>query len=259
MDTGLIYLGDNVDSADLFIEDETVDLTVTSPPYDDMRKYTEDQEWSWTQFERVADMLFRVTKPGGVVVWNVNDKTHKGSESGTSFKQVLHFMEVGFLLADTMIWEKTCSGALGSNKLYLQNFEYMFVLSKGPHTVHNLIEDRENVAPAGMTRKMNASLVEGKATRSVVGTARKFGRRTNIWRINQQQRSAHPAPFPVQLVRDHIKTWTNEGDVVFDPFMGSGTTAVAAEAEKRAWIGCEISAEYLALAEQRIKGARDRT
>ena len=232
------------------IQDATVDLTVTSPPYDNMRKYN-----GFTfDFEAVADELYRVTKLGGVVVWNVADATINGSETGTSFRQALYFMGLGFNLHDTMIWEKTGSGALGSQLCYAQNFEFMFVFSKGKPKAINLICDRENVVKSGRV-KVNAGLTAEKTAKSRFIERKPFGKRTNVWRIQPQQRTEHPAPFPEALARDHILSWSDPCDVVLDPFLGSGTTGKMAVASGRNFIGIEISKEYMETAMTRISKA----
>ena len=229
------------------IPDGSIDLTVTSPPYDNLRTYN----WYSRDFEWVAKELYRITKQGGVVVWVVGDATIKGSETGTSFRQALFFMECGFNLHDTMIWEKTGNGCLGSQNAYGQVFEYMFVFSKSKIKTHNLIKDRENKIKSG-TVKVNASLVDGKGYSRVV-ERKPFGKRNNIWRINQQQKSEHPAPFPEQLAQDHILSWSNEGDVCLDPFMWSWTTAKMALINNRNYIWFEISQEYVDIANKRIQ------
>lgn len=226
-----------------------VDLTVTSPPYDNLRTYN---GYSF-DFEAVAKELFRVTKQGGVVVWNVNDSTKDGSESCTSYKQVLFFRELGFCV-ETMIWEKTGSGCLGSNLYYGQNFEFMFVLSKGKPKTVNLICDRENKVKSGAV-KVNGGLgLDGRGKTRIV-ERKPFGKRNNIWRIDTQKGSEHPAAFPEQLANDHIISWSNEGELVYDPFMGSGTTAKMAIINKRNWVGSEISEEYCKIIERRITTA----
>ena len=229
--------------------DNFVDLTVTSPPYDDLRIYN----GYCFPFEDIAKELFRVTKQGGVVVWNVNDSTRDGCESCTSYRQVLFFKDIGFNI-ETMIWEKTGSGCLGSNLFYGQNFEFMFILTKGKPKTTNLICDRENKVKSG-TVKVNSSLNQsGKGTTRII-ERKPFGKRNNIWRFDTQKGSEHPAPFPEQLANDHIISWSNEGDLVYDPFMGSGTTAKMAVLNKRNWIGSEISEEYCKIIERRITTA----
>ena len=242
-----IYNMDCLDGMKL-LDGESVDLTVTSPPYDNLRTYN---GFTW-DFENVAKELYRVTKQGGVVVWIVADATIKGSETGTSFRQALYFMDCGFNLHDTMIWEKTGSGALGSTLCYAQNFEYMFVFSKGKPKSLNLIKDRENVVKSG-TVKVNSAIKADKSQGFRTIEREPFGKRNNIWRFDTQKNSEHPAPFPEQLANDHIISWSNEGDTILDPFMGSGTTAKMALLNNRNYIGFELSEEYCKIAEERIR------
>lgn len=229
------------------VPDGFIDLTVTSPPYDGLRTYN---GYSF-DFESVARELYRVTKLGGVVVWNVNDSTKDGSESLTSFKQALFFRECGFNV-ETMIWAKTGSGCLGSNKYYAQNFEYMFIFSKGMPKASNLICDRANQVKSGRV-KVNGGLDStGKGSSRVI-ERKPFGKRNNIWRLDAQKNGDHPAAFPEQLANDHIVSWGNEGDIVYDPFSGSGTTWKMSLLNNRQFIGSEISEEYVKLSENRVK------
>lgn len=235
--------------------DNFIDLTVTSPPYDNLRTYN---GYSF-DFENVAKELFRVTKEGGVVVWVVGDATVNGSETGTSFKQALAFMECGFRLHDTMIWEKSTFSAVGALKVrYAPVFEYMFILSKGKPKTFNPLKDKKNihfgVEHHGTIRQKDGSVkeVNGK------GDSRKiaeYGQRHNVWKVNEEKvlNKLHPAVFPEQLANDHIISWSNEGDLVYDPFMGSGTTGKMALANNRKYIGSEISQEYVDIAEARIR------
>jgi site-specific DNA-methyltransferase (adenine-specific) len=231
--------------------DGSIDLTVTSPPYDNLRTYN-----GYTfNFEGIAQQLYRVTKQGGVVVWVVGDATVNGSETGTSFKQALYFKEIGFNLHDTMIWEKT--GMLPTQDRYYAIFEYMFVLSKGKPNSMNFIEDKQNTA-GGRIQKKDLVINKGKQKDGVGTFTRKhFGRRTNIWRIAIGESNGHPAVFPEQLAQDHITSWSNEGDTVLDPMMGSGTTGKMAKLLKRNFIGIEISPEYLEIAKKRINTTQE--
>lgn len=228
-----------------------IDLTVTSPPYDGLRTYN---GYSF-DFESVAKDLFRVTKQGGVVVWVVGDATIKGSETGTSFKQALFFMECGFNLHDTMIWEKT--GRLPTQDRYYNIFEYMFVFSKGKPKSLNFICDHKNIN-GGKIQKKDKIINKGNNQKSEETFIRsEYSRRPNIWKqhigINKTK---HPAVFPEQLATDHILTWSNYGDLVYDPFMGSGTTALSAIKNNRNWIGSEISAEYCEIIERRLNNGK---
>lgn len=241
-----IVCGDNVATMATF-PDASIDLVVTSPPYDNLRTYGGH---SWN-FEGVANQLWRVIKPGGVVVWVVADATINGSETGTSFRQALRFMEIGFRLHDTMIWEKTGSGALGSPDCYAQNFEFAFVLSSGKPKSLNLINDRRNVITSGRVT-VNSGLKADKSSVSRIVERKEYGKRTNVWKVAPAQKTDHPAPFPDDLARDHILSWSNEGDIVLDPFSGSGTTAKMAKHNGRRFIGIEINPEYCEIAEKRL-------
>ncbi len=242
------------------IADNIVDLTVTSPPYDKLRTY--DGHVNAFQFEPIAAELYRITKRGGVVVWICNDMTINGSETGTCFKQALHFKDVGFNLHDTMIYQKSGVSYPEINRYY-PNFEYMFVLSKGKPKTTNLIADRLNKHAGeritGGERKPNGVIKKKKSTVNRAVTSQ-YGVRYNVWQYSvgfmhsttDKCAYKHPAIFPERLVEDHIKSWSNEGDLVLDPLIGSGTTAVAAINTNRKYIGFEINSDYFYIAQQRI-------
>lgn len=225
------------------LADESIDLTVTSPPYDNLRDYNGYTfDWKATIAE-----LARITKLGGVVVWIVNDATIDGSETGTSFKQALYAMECGFNLHDTMIWEKHSPAHPEQNR-YGQCFEYMFVWSKGSPKSINLIADKPNVSAGkkitGTYREQNGEL-KSKVSSGRSVTYNEFGTRYNVWNVVPYSSTVwHPAVFPYKLAFDHIRSWSNEGDTVLDPFLGSGTTRRAAYDLNRNFIGFEISKEY---------------
>lgn len=236
-------------------EDNIIDLTVTSPPYDGLRNY----KGYVFPFEEIALQLYRVTKPGGVVVWVVNDATIDGSETGTSFKQVLHFMSVGFNLHDTMIFKKRNPIPQIYRKRYNNEFEFMFVFSKGIVKTHNpIMVDCEHAGLElnGTTYK-NYSKKE-QVREKLANPVKDKKIKGNIWeyvvgkKLEDQEAKGHPAPFPCELVRDHINSWTNKGDLVFDPMCGSGTTCRVAAELNRNYIGVEISHEYAQLARERI-------
>lgn len=236
------------------MEDNSVDLTVTSPPYGEIRDY---QGYSFN-FESIAKELFRVTKEGGVVVWVVGDQTIDGSESGESFKQALYFKEVGFNLHDTMIYDKGKVVFPDANR-YHNCWEYMFVFSKGKPKTVNLIADRKN---KHITERKRSSFrqKDGTIKSKEVKSTPESGTRYNIWYYpNGYMQSSkcegafdHPAIFPENLAFDHIMSWSNKSDIIFDPFMGSGTTAVACKQLGRNYIGCEISEKYCKIAEGRL-------
>lgn len=244
------------------IENNTIDLTVTSPPYDNLRTYNGNiDQWNFDKFKLIANELFRITKVGGVVVWVVADATINGSETGTSFRQALWFMECGFNLHDTMVWYKG-SCPFPDKARYYQSFEYMFVFSKGKPNVSNLIEDRKNkwsgTIAHGTERRKDGKTVPLSAVKLKNNRVVKdYGARFNVWEISPERnnKTSHPAVFPEQLAKDHIVSWSNEGDTVFDCFMGSGTTGVEAVKLNRNFIGCEIDGTYFNIAKNRIDRA----
>ena len=240
--------------------DNFIDLTVTSPPYDNLRNYN---GYSF-EFEKVAKELYRVTKEGGVVVWVVGDATVNGSETLTSAKQKIFFHEqCGFNIHDTMIYQKENPPPTGGENRYYQEFEYMLVFSKGKPKIFNAIEqkrrnkhkDKRTERVKGFTRSQDGTFIKKLVP---LNQTTKVG---NIWMLtvgggnvtDDEIAYGHPAIFPEQLAADHIYSWSNENDLVYDPFMGSGTVAKMAHLQKRNWIGSEISQEYFDLANKRIK------
>ena len=227
----------------------SVDLTVTSPPYDNLRVY---KGFQW-DFCGIARELFRVTKPGGIVVWIVSDGTVDGSETGTSFKQALYFKEVaGFRLHDTMIWRKTNPLPQVKQPRYASCFEYMFVLSKGrPKTFNPIMRKTKYGGLERWSREKNVNAESGRTLKHMV--FKEEALQYNIWEMQvARNKTAHPAVFPEQLAHDHIITWSNPGELVLDPFVGSGTTALEARRTGRHYIGFDISDEYCQMARDRI-------
>jgi len=240
-------------------DDNVIDLTVTSPHYDDLRNY----KGFVFPFADIAKELFRITKPGGVVAWVVNDATINGNETGTSFRQGLYFQQIGFNLHDTMIFRKANPIPQIYRKRYNNEFEFMFVFSKGVVKTHNPImvdclhaglelngTTYKNFSKNEQTREKLAKPVKDKKIKG------------NNWEYvvgkkhEDQEAKGHPAPFPCQLARDHIISWTNQGDLVFDPMCGSGTTCKVAAETGRRYIGIEISKEYCSIAEKRLKATQ---
>lgn len=241
------------------IKDGTIDLTVTSPPYDNLRSYHGNiNKWGEQVWKNVLQELYRVTKQGGVVVWVVGDATINGSETGTSFRQALWAMECGFNLHDTMFFKKINYPPLNHNR-YEQCVEYMFVLSKQTPKTVNLIQElciNAGKPTKGTIHNPNSDYLEqkhgyGKPCKPVKA-------RSNLWQYivggeKFNKGGKHPAVFPEKLAHDHIISWSNEGDTVLDPFMGSGTTGVACKKLNRKFIGIELDKTYFNLAKSRIK------
>lgn len=246
------------------IPDNSIDLTVTSPPYDNLRAYNNSSIWDETVWEDAITELYRITKDGGVVVWIVGDATVEGSETYSSFKQALFARKVGFFAHDTMIYKKNTSSYPSSENgnRYTQIFEYMFVWSKGKPITANLICDKPNKWAGTINwgkntdRQHNGELVVKKDIKPVP----EFSPRNNIWEyvvgggFGQSDREAyeHPATAPEKLVEDHILSWSNKGDIILDCFMGSGTTGKMSVLNERKFIGIEMDEEYYKLSKKRI-------
>ena len=243
-----IYLGDCLELMKN-IDDKSVDLTVTSPPYDNLREYNGNSAFD---FKGVAKELFRVTKDGGVVVWVVADATIKGSETGTSFKQALYFKEIGFNLHDTMIYLKESQPR--QKVRYEQQFEYMFVFSKGKPKAFNPMK-----IPCKNAGKKTSRNCRDGGKDILIKSANIIANekiKSNIWKYtnaNTKNKTIHPAVFPEQLAIDHIISWSNKGDIILDCFLGSGTTAIAAINTKRNFIGIEIDEGYYKITKERIE------
>jgi DNA modification methylase len=248
--------------------DNSVDMVLTSPPYDDLRTYNKHLTGNRTEyngysfpFEQIAQELFRVVKKGGVVIWVVGDATNKGSETGTSFRQALYFKECGFDLYDTMIYQKTGTPFPQKDR-YNQIFEYMFVFSKGkPNTFNPIMKKNVTAGAVRHSRKFrnaNGEMVEGFNGKPI----NEYGVDNNVWIMrNGMYKSTkdivafeHPAIFPEELAVRHVVSWTKKNDLIYDPFMGSGTSAKAAIQLKRNWIGSEIDKGYCDVCEKRLSG-----
>ena len=230
----------------------SVDMILTSPPYDDLRNYN-----GYTfEFETIGKELFRILKVGGIMIWVVGDKTFRGSETGSSFKQALYFKEIGFRLHDTMIYYKN-NPMPTTGKRYHQHFEYMFALSKGsPKTFNPIMEKCKytglaNMKNRGKEGKLNYKKVP-RTTHKKVGNVFFYSVGGGI-STKDKVAYNHPAIFPEQLALDQINTWSNPDDLIYDPFMGSGTTAKMAYLANRNWIGSEISAAYVGVIRERLQ------
>lgn len=227
--------------------DETIDMVLTSPPYDDLRTYN-----SLFDLDKICKELYRITKKGGVCVWVVGDKSINGSESGTSFKQALKFMDCGWNLHDTMIFKKKNPMPYIKKNCYTQAFEYMFVFSKGTPKTANMLTEPCDYAGVSIT-STNTNEQSMKAKKKVYHTKDEKIRQNVFEYVLAGTNYGHPAIFPKQLAIDHIKSWSNEGDLVYDCFMGSGTVAVASIPLNRNWVGSEISKQYVEIINERVK------
>ncbi len=237
-----------------------VHLTVTSPPYDNLRTYNDSLEWGPHVWKKVIKELYRITKKGGVIVWIVQDATINGDKTGTSFRQVLYMKKSGFIFHDTIIWKKPGFTSVGSlNTRYAPVFEFMFVFCKGKIKTFNPIKDRRNIGASGIVTKRPNIVQRDGSIRNPNKTyiTREWGQRFNIWEANpSNSQIPHPAMFPKHLARDHIISWSNENDIVLDPFMGSGTTGCACINLNRKFIGIEKEKKYCKIAIKRIQNTK---
>ena len=252
------------------MEPESVDLVVTSPPYDNLRTYNDSSSWTFDVFREVADGLIRVLKPGGVIAWNVADavvqdihgKKTGPSKTGTSFRQAIYFQDNGLNFHDELVYQKHAPRfAAGKNSLrYSDVTEYVFIMSKGRPNIINLIKDKPNKGAGKVFKKDGGRAATGERIKGdgvKTGVIHEFGVRENIWRYvtsfgaGQTDRRAyeHPALMPMGLALDLIKSYSEEGSLVLDPFMGSGTTARMAHSVGRNYIGFEIDETYHKLCE----------
>ena len=238
------------------ISDQSIDMVLTSPPYDNLRSYNGSLDWGEHVWKGAIDILFRIMKDGGVVVWVVGDSSIKGSETGTSFKQALYFKEVGFLLHDTMIYAKQNPIPLNHNR-YEQQFEYMFVFSKGRPKTFNPIRVPTKTAGNSNNHKSEKQFEWNFSMRKrddgVVVKDTKY--LYNIWFMPTKtgaNTGKHNSPFPEKLVHDHIISWSNEGDTILDPFAGSGTVGKVAKELNRNYILIEKEPTYLEIINKRL-------
>jgi len=242
----------------LIDEGVSVDLTVTSPPYGNLRTYNNTLEWNLNICQEIINQLFIITKDGGIVVWVVNDKTVKGSKTGESFKEALMFMEAGFNLHDTMIWEKTNNMPVIKTKRYNPVFEYMFIFSKGtPKTFNPIMIPCKCAGKLYDSTCKNMNAESGRTHKTFNINKEKI--KGNIWEMAVAQNKGnfkHPAVFPEKLAYDHILSWSNEGDLILDPFVGSGTTGVAALKLNRNFIGIDKVKEYIDMSQTRIENLK---
>jgi len=229
------------------MKDWIIDLTVTSPPYDNLRTYN---GYSW-DFEWIAKELYRVTKEWWVVVWIIWDETKKFCESMTSFKQALFFNEIWFNLLDTMIYFKqNYAPAYPTLRRYANQFEYMFVFSKGKPKTFNPVQ-RDKVR--NKEEKVAYRQKDWTLLRKTKEVWRETKDASNVWEYAVWWNLTwHPAVFPEKLAEDHILSWSNQWDIVLDPFAWSWTTLKMAKKNWRDYVGIEISEKYIQIIKQRL-------
>lgn len=239
------------------LPDNCIDLVVTSPPYDAIRDYKGFD----VNLHEAGKEIFRVLKDGGLAVMVIQDQTKNFGKSLTSFRTIVDWCDnVGFKLFETVIYKK--HGAEGGwwKTRFRVDHEYIPIFLKGERWKYF---DKE---PLKIKSKWAGATMTGCATRLTNGKTLKSKKvvindkkcRGTIWDYTTcgdgtRLKHEHPATFPDRLPVDLIQCFCPPGGIVLDPFMGSGTTALAAIALERNYIGYDISKEYCTLAERRIK------
>lgn len=227
------------------LPDNSVHLMVTSPPYNVGKDYDEDLTLeSYREFlKRVWREVHRVLVPGGRACINVANLGRKPYIPLHAFI-VEDMIELGFMMRGEVIWDKASSAGSStawgswqsaSNPTLRDVHEYILIFSKNTFGRKNLLK-RENTISRDEFLELTKSIWTFPSE-----SAKKIG---------------HPAPFPVELPYRTIQLYTFEGEVVLDPFMGSGQTVIAAIKSKRSYVGYEIDREYAKLADKRAKEFR---
>lgn len=238
---------------------ESVDLTVTSPPYDNVRTYTGEYSFD---YPAVGRELLRVTKPGGVACVVIQDGTQDFAKSLTTARLQVAWVDAGWKLFECVIWRRF--GVPGSHWAgrFRVDHEYVCIFFKGARPARF---DKSSLQvrslSAGRMMHGNRRLPDGTATpmkRSIVAEWKCPG---TVWDISSQFRgdtlkAEHPATFPGKLAADLIQCFSKPGDIVLDPYSGSGTTCLESEKLQRQWVGIDIGAEYVALSGKRLARQR---
>lgn len=231
---------------------ESIDLVVTSPPYGDTREgaYKNDVDYL-----ALRNLLFQRMKVGGVIIWNEQDQTVIGRKSLDSFRHCLDFCAEGYFnLFECGIYHKHGRPGPWWNRRFRVDHEYLFMFVKGDRPAYfnkdHLAHKINPYVNKGTTRKSDGSFAEtsGKTTSEKSQGTVFFYNPSNLESFaSKSQKLLHPATMPEQLPMDFIKCFTNEGDLVYDPFVGSGTVLRAAKRLNRKFIGHEINPEYVEL------------
>lgn len=253
-----IFCADNIQFCREKIPSNSIDMIMTSPPYDSLRTY-KGFEWN---FEGLTHELYRILKVGGVVVWVVNDAVVNGRKTLTSMRQAIYFVDyAGFNMWDVMGYCKEAPQPIpASMKRYSSAYEYTFVLTKdiSPKTFNPIMEKTKW---AGLVSSTGFRQPNGDVRNTRMQKINDEKIKSNLWfygvGFNQTTTDKfafdHPAMYPEELVKDHVISWTNPGDIIYDPFMGSGTTAKISMMLGRNFIGTDISEEYCKIARKRVE------
>ena len=245
-------------------DDRSIDLIVTSPPYANQRKNCykgKDADHYIEWFLRFAFEFKRILKPTGSFFLNIKPHCHNGERTLYVMKLIIALKEVvGFRFTDEFCWTKL--GVPGRFYGRFKNaFEpvYHFTVQKGfTHNPYNVATEAKDISKARYKRKAcgetkNGSKFAGMRSEIESNLALPSNHIHLVQKSNQHTlQSKHPAIYPVELCEFFIKAFSNQGDVVFDPFLGSGTTGVASIKTDRNFVGCELDRKYFKLAQERL-------
>lgn len=267
MELNKIYNEDCLDTMSR-MPDNSVDLIFTSPPYADRRKSTyggikEDGYIQW--FLPIAEQVKRILKPTGSFFLNIKPHTHDGERSLYVMELVIELKKnLGFLFVEEYCWTKNAF-PIGTHGRFKNGFEPIYHFAKSD-TNNITFNPLACGTPITEESKARAFRKNSKTTTNGSGMvvdrdnmkSIELARPSNVIHINNvinqfHQKMKHPATFPEGLVEFFVKSFSNEGDIVVDPFAGSGTTGVVAKKLKRKYILMEKESEYVNLIEERLK------
>lgn len=238
------------------IEDNSIDMAITSPPYDQIRDYNGFN----FDLHKTGEQLYRILKDGGIAAMVIQDQTKDFGKTLTSFKTIIDWCDnIGFKLFECVIYRKNGSeGAWWTNRFRVDH-EYMPIFLKG-HRPQYFNKESLKIPSKHGGKTMTGSgnrMTNGKTTGTVRMVINEMKCRGTIWDYlmagdKDPIKRKHPAPFPDKIPSDFIQCFCPPGGIVVDPFMGCGSTAVAAIKNQRKYIGFETSEEYCGLAKQRV-------
>ena len=249
------------------VPNTSVDLIVTSPPYANNRKKTYDgipieKYVDW--FLPISEELYRVTKPRGSFVLNIKERTTNGERGTYVLELILGMRKQGWLWTEEYIWHKRNSFPGRWPNRFRDSWERCLHFTK--QKKFKMYQNSVKISMGNWAQKRLKNLSDTDKIRDESKVLSGFGKNvsnwagkrkvypTNVLHMATECRNVnHSAAFPISLPTWFIKLFTEEGDIVFDPFMGSGTTALAARSLKRRYIGTEKNKIYYKAALERIK------
>lgn len=243
------------------LPDNCIDAVITSPPYAEQRASTyggisADDFPDW--MAEVGREIYRILKPSGCFVLNIKEHVKNGTRSTYVLKTIMELSEI-FIWNDTYIWNKTNPFPTGSNKRLKDGFEYCYFFTKSknykfyPNNV--LMKSTSKWLESEQRRKNKGAhnVTNGSGMNMGARCAPDMVRPSNVLTLPiDSTNHKHPATFPIGLPEFFIKLSTEENDVIYDPFSGSGTTLLAAKNLKRHYIGTEINKEYIEIINERL-------